>query len=75
MTEWLIVERIIETLNWLTITTPFILAYGACEYGSGKNWSSLASYVAGTAAFVALVVVWYFLYQAIHFPLWMGWFA
>jgi len=64
----------IETLNWLTITTPFIAGFAAYQWGNERGEGVVVPAVVGILAFVGLVAIWYVLYQAIEFPLWMAWF-
>ena len=64
----------IETLNWMTITTPFIAGFSAYKWGKDSGNGELAPALVGVLAFCGLVAVWYVLYQAIEFPLWMAWF-
>jgi hypothetical protein len=64
----------IETLNWLTITTPFIAGFSAYSWGQKSGEGKLIPAVVGLLAFVGLIAVWWVLYQAIEFPLWMAWF-
>lgn len=74
MTDWPIIGGFIETLNWLTITTPFFAAFGAYGWGEQSGNGKAIPALVGLLAFIGLVAIWYVLYQFIQFPLWMGWF-
>ncbi len=64
----------IKTLNWLTITTPFIAGFTAYNWGKEASQDELVPALVGVLAFIGLVAVWYALFQFIEFPLWMAWF-
>ena len=64
----------IETLNWLTITTPFIAGFAAYNWGQGAGEGRIGPAVVGALSFSGLVSIWYVLYQFTEFPLWMRWF-
>jgi hypothetical protein len=67
------IEDIIDTLNWLTISVPFIAA------GSFYAWleaRKVQKAVAVALAVLALSGLWFllfFIYQLTAFPLWMRW--
>lgn len=67
-------EQFLETLNWLTITVPFLIAAGA--YIVLREKLRAPKIVAGVAFVITLGAIWiglYHLYPIIHFPLWMRW--
>ena len=64
----------LDTLNWLTITTPFIAGFAAFGWGKEQGEGFIVPAVVGVLAFIGLVAVWYVLYQLIEFPFWMVWF-
>ncbi|MCF6315442.1 MAG: hypothetical protein L3J30_03960 [Marinosulfonomonas sp.] len=69
-----ILGSLIKTLNWLTITTPFIAGFAAGNWGSvSGNGKAVPAFV-GLSSFLGLIAVWYVLFQWTEFPLWMRWF-
>jgi len=72
--DWPIIGNIIELLNWLTITIPFIVSFGAKEATFGKTHSQTLSWLAAVTVFVGFIIGLYFLYGIAGFPLWMRWF-
>jgi hypothetical protein len=72
--DWPIIGGLIEGLNWLTITTPFIAGFAAYNWGQAANEGKAVPAFVGMLAFIGLVAIWYILYKFIAFPLWMGWF-
>jgi hypothetical protein len=67
-------DGLIETINWLSITVPFILA-GASYVTLTDEWKWNAL-LASALAFLILATSWialYYLHLAIGFPLWMVW--
>ena len=69
-----ILGGLIETLNWLTITTPFIVGFAAYSWGSNSGNGKAIPALVGLLGFFGLVAIWYVLFQWIEFPLWMRWF-
>jgi len=69
-----LLSGLIETLNWLTITTPFIAGFTAYNWGNNLGEGKAIPALVGALSFVGLIAVWYVLYQWIEFPLWMRWF-
>ena len=72
--DWPLVGGLIGTLNWLTITTPFIAGFAAYNWGAQSGEGKLIPAIVGALSFVGLVAIWYVLYQFAKFPLWMSWF-
>jgi hypothetical protein len=72
--DWPIIGAVIETLNWITITTPFIAGFTAYQWGNTTGEGKVIPALIGGLAFLGLIAVWYILYQFIEFPLWMRWF-
>ena len=64
----------LETLNWLTITTPFIAGFYAFNWGQQAGEGKVIPAVVGLLAFIGLIAIWWTLYLATGFPLWMAWF-
>lgn len=63
----------LETINWLSLTVPFIGA-GATYVGLVEKRLPKAVAAVGAAAIVAATFVCYtYMYRAIGFPLWMRW--
>jgi len=65
---------LVETLNWLTITTPFFAGYLAYNWGSASGDGKALPALVGLLSFIGLIAIWYVLYQWAEFPLWMRWF-
>tara|TARA_R110000787_G_scaffold166449_3_gene279436 strand:+ start:866 stop:1066 length:201 start_codon:yes stop_codon:yes gene_type:complete len=61
----------LETLNWLTITTPFIAGFTAYQWGQGAGEGKTIPALVGLLAFLGLIFIWYILYQFTQFPFWM----
>jgi len=74
MTDWPIIGGFIETLNWLTITIPLIVSYYSYHWAIESNKGKMVAIVVSALSFLIFVTVFYFTYDAISFPLWMGWF-
>lgn len=74
MIDWPIIGGIIETINWLTITTPFFAGFAVFRWGKEAGEGNVVPSLVGALAFGGLIAVWYVLYRLIEFPLWMGWF-
>jgi hypothetical protein len=74
MHEWPIIRDLIYTLNWLTITIPFIFAFGIREAVIVKTRSPSLGWIIGTMTFISIVGGLYLLYGVTRFPLWMSWF-
>ena len=72
--DYPIIGGVIETLNWLTISTPFFAGFAAFDWGQGSGNGSALPALVGVLAFLGLLAVWYVLYQMIQFPLWVSWF-
>ncbi len=73
--DYPIIGGLLETLNWLTITTPFFAGFTIFNWGESEGEGNLARLFLGVLGFLGLVAIWYFLYQYIKFPFWMGWFS
>jgi hypothetical protein len=69
-----IIGGLIDTLNWLTITTPFIAGFAAYNWGRQTGEGKAIPAVVGVLSFCGLVAIWYVLYQFLEFPFWMRWF-
>ena len=69
-----IFSDIVETLNWLTITTPFIAGFSAFKWGQESGEGRIFPAIVGALSFLGLVAIWYVLFQFTEFPLWMRWF-
>lgn len=64
---------VLETINWLALTVPFIAA-GSAYFGIiEKQLPKILAAVAAAAIMVATFVGYTYLYRAIGFPLWMRW--
>jgi hypothetical protein len=75
MLTWPIIGGIIETLNWLTVTTPSIAASLAYGWRQAAGEDRVVRAVVAVPAFIGLVAVWYVVYRLVGFPLCMRWFA
>lgn len=62
----------LDTLNWLTITTPFIAGFAAYSWGEAAGEGKAVPAFIGVLAFLGLIFVWYVLYQFVEFPFWMS---
>jgi hypothetical protein len=71
MEDWPIIGGVIFTLNWLTITTPFIAGFSAYTWGRQQGEGTVIPAIVGTLAFLGLVAIWYITHLWIDFPLWM----
>ncbi|MBU2582560.1 MAG: hypothetical protein KJ622_12660 [Alphaproteobacteria bacterium] len=65
----------LETINWLALTIPFIAAGATYITLEEKRWPKLIAGLAAAAILVAIFFGYTFVYLSIGFPLWMGWFA
>ena len=66
------VKKVLEKVNWLTITTPFIAGYTALNWGRENGEGIIIPALVGLLAFLGLIAVWYVLYQFAEFPFWMA---
>ena len=64
-----------STINWLAITFPFILAYGAFEFGKLWRFPKILQYFLAAAVFVGMLAIYYLIYPILGFPAWMRWFV
>jgi uncharacterized membrane protein YjjP (DUF1212 family) len=66
-------DNFLASLNWIALVTTF--AAGGCAYSvaTQRKWLGWASLVSAFVAFIAVAIVWFFLYRAIGFPGWMRW--
>ena len=62
----------LETLNWLRITTLFIAGYSAFSWGKKAGEGIVLPAVVGSLAFVGLIAIWYALFQFTGFPYWLN---
>lgn len=65
----------LETLNWLTITTPFFAGYAAFDWGRNAGEGNVVPLIVGALAFLGLIFVWFIMFQFLRFPFWMGHFT
>lgn len=68
---WL--SQLILSLNWLSITIPFI-ASGSIVLGESKIPKPVRPILA-LACFAAIIALYYGMYRATGFPSWIRWFA
>lgn len=69
------VRTVLETINWLALTVPFIAAGATYTSLQEKRWPKA---LAGIVALFILAVVFVgytFMYRSLGFPLWMRWLA
>lgn len=68
------IDGFIETINWLTITAPFILSGAAyVTLTEELKWSRWLAGALGTLILLGSLIALFYLHQAIGFPLWMVW--
>ena len=67
------IEDIIETLNWLTITVPFIAAGSFYSWLEARKVQKAISVAFAVLALLGLWFLLFFIYQTIGFPFWMRW--
>jgi hypothetical protein len=65
----------LETINWLSLTLPFIAAVGAYTKLQEKAVPMVLAAVAAAGILVAIFIGYAFMYHSIGFPLWMRWFS
>jgi hypothetical protein len=65
----------LETINWLSLTLPFIAAVGAYTKLQEKAVPIVLAAVAAAGVLVAIFFGYAFMYHSIGFPLWMRWFS
>lgn len=61
----------LDTLNWLTITTPFIAAFTVYRWGGDAGDGRFVPALLGSLAFVGLIAIWYILFLIVEFPWWI----
>lgn len=65
----------LETINWLALTVPFIAAGAAYTTLQEKAVSKALAAVVAVGILVTVFVGYSFMYRSLGFPLWMRWFA
>lgn len=75
MLEWPIIGPIMFTLNWLTITVPFIVGRIIYLWGVAAEGHTLVNWIAGILAFLGLIAIWVGSYFLIGFPVWVSQFV
>jgi hypothetical protein len=68
-----VIEDIIETLNWLTITIPFIAAGSLYAWFEAKKTHKTISVPLAILALLGLWFLLFAMYQQVGFPFWMRW--
>ncbi len=66
-----IIGDFIVSLNWITITTPFIVSYLAFRWGTAFGEGKGLPAIVAAVCFFGLFAIWAVLYHFIGFPLWM----
>jgi hypothetical protein len=65
----------LETINWLALTVPFIAAGAAYATLRERSVSKLLAGIVALGLLAAVFVGYSFMYRYLGFPLWMGWLA
>ena len=65
----------LETINWLALTVPFIAAGAAYTTLHEKRWPKVLVGIVALAILSAVFVGYSFMYRSLGFPLWMRWLA
>jgi len=63
----------LDTVNWLSLTVPFIAAGAAYVGLVEKRLPKVLAAVAAAAIVAATFVAHTYMYRALGFPLWMRW--
>jgi uncharacterized membrane protein len=67
------IEDIVETLNWLTITVPFIAAGGFYAWLEARKVQKAVAVALAVFLLSGLWLLLFLIYQRTGFPLWMRW--
>jgi len=65
----------LETINWLALTVPFIAAGAVYSALQQKAAPKILAVVVAFGILLAIFVGYSFLYRSVGFPLWMRWLA
>ncbi len=63
----------LDTINWLSLTVPFIAAGAAYVGIVEKQLPRFLAAIAAAAIMAGTFIGYTYLYRAIGFPLWMRW--
>jgi len=64
---------LLETINWLALTFPFIAAGAAFVSLQERQQSKLLATCVAVVILAAAFVGYSYMYHAVGFPLWMRW--
>jgi uncharacterized membrane protein len=68
-----VIEDIIDTLNWLTITVPFIAAGSLYAWLKAREINKRVAVFLGVLGLIGMWFLLFRFYQLTGFPFWMRW--